>query len=217
MLVELLTRKKPTVEISLDGVSLIAQFVLLLSEDRLAEILDIQVIEEGEEEAKQVPVVAALCLQMKGDNRPTMRHVEMRLQGLQCSDSDFQNNAGEQAVLTGLNNRVIRRYIGEASSSHLSSLYLLPLLFQTPLKMLVRVHKRTNHTPDIQNILGLADAGPPHGFSLLFSFSSDAYRRPNTGILTLRPADPRAADSETCAGRSQLEYCLYFVGAHTPE
>ncbi|KAK3122086.1 hypothetical protein QOZ80_8BG0664940 [Eleusine coracana subsp. coracana] len=112
MLVELLTRKKPTVEIPLDGVSLVAQFVFLLSEYRLAEILDTQVIEEGEKEAKQVAAIAALCLQMKGDDRPTMRHVEMRLQAVQCSDSDFQKNAGEQQVLTGVNNAVTRRYIG---------------------------------------------------------------------------------------------------------
>jgi serine/threonine protein kinase len=108
MLVELLTRKKPTIEISPDGDSLVAHFMLLLSEDRLGEILDIQVIEEGEDEAKQVATVAASCLQMKGDDRPTMRHVEMRLQGLQYSDNKFQNNPEAQKVRTGLNNTAIQ-------------------------------------------------------------------------------------------------------------
>lgn len=79
MLVELLTRKKPTADMSLDGVSLVAYFMLLLSNERLNEILDAQVIEEGGHEVMQVAAIAALCLQMKGDDRPTMRHVEMRL------------------------------------------------------------------------------------------------------------------------------------------
>jgi hypothetical protein len=36
----------------------------------------VQVIGEGEEEAEKVASVAALCLQIKGDDRPTMRQVE---------------------------------------------------------------------------------------------------------------------------------------------
>jgi serine/threonine protein kinase len=98
MLVELLTRKKPTidmhtVDMSLDGASLVARFVQLLSKDRLSEILDAQVIEEGEEEAKQVVALAALCVQMKGNHRPTMRHVEMRLQGIQSSNEQFSEQS----------------------------------------------------------------------------------------------------------------------------
>ena len=90
---ELLTRKKPTADISLDGVSLVAYFMLLLSKERLSEILDPQVIEEGKhDEVMQVAGIAALCLQMKGDDRPTMRHVEMRLQGIQSSKNSFQEN-----------------------------------------------------------------------------------------------------------------------------
>jgi len=94
MLVELLTRKKPTADMSLDGVSLVAHFMLLLSNERLNEILDAQVIEEGGHEVMQVAAIAALCLQMKGDDRPTMRHVEMRLQGLQSSNNNFKKNQG---------------------------------------------------------------------------------------------------------------------------
>jgi len=94
MLVELLTRKKPTADMSLDGVSLVAHFMLLLSNERLNEILDAQVIEEGGHEVMQVAAIAALCLQMKGDDSPTMRHVEMRLQGLQSSNNNFKKNQG---------------------------------------------------------------------------------------------------------------------------
>ncbi|CAO2211411.1 unnamed protein product [Urochloa humidicola] len=102
MLVELLTRKMPTIDMSQDGVSLVAHFIQLLSKDRLSEILDVQVIEEGEEEAKQVAALAALCVLMKGDDRPTMRHVEMRLQGIQSSNNNFHSNPGLQGLQIGL-------------------------------------------------------------------------------------------------------------------
>ncbi|CAO2207191.1 unnamed protein product [Urochloa humidicola] len=101
MLVELLTRKKPTADMSQDGVSLVAHFIQLLSKDRLSEILDVQVIEEGGEEAKQVAAIAALCVQMKGDDRPKMRHVEMRLQGIQ-SPNNNQSSPGVQGLQIGL-------------------------------------------------------------------------------------------------------------------
>ncbi|PUZ52105.1 hypothetical protein GQ55_6G244100 [Panicum hallii var. hallii] len=82
---ELLTRKKPTIDMSPDGISLVAHFIHLLSDDRLGDIMDVQVIEEGGNEVKQVAAMAALCLQMKGDDRPTMRHVEMGLQSSSVS------------------------------------------------------------------------------------------------------------------------------------
>jgi hypothetical protein len=47
--------------------------------------MDVQVIEEGGNEVKQVAAMAALCLQMKGDDRPTMRQVEMGLQSSSVS------------------------------------------------------------------------------------------------------------------------------------
>ncbi|CAO2191974.1 unnamed protein product [Urochloa humidicola] len=86
MLVELLTRKKPSMYLSPEGVSLVAHFVTLLNQDKLSEILDEQVMEEGEDGPKQVAAIAAMCLRLKGEDRPTMRYVEMRLQGLQGSD-----------------------------------------------------------------------------------------------------------------------------------
>ncbi|CAL5013348.1 unnamed protein product [Urochloa decumbens] len=101
VLVELLTRKKPTIDMSPDGISLVAHFIHLLSEDRLGEILDVQVIEEGGNEATQVAAMAAMCLQMKGDDRPTMRHIEMALQGLQYPSISFlRSNAREQERAT---------------------------------------------------------------------------------------------------------------------
>ncbi|XP_039855393.1 putative wall-associated receptor kinase-like 16 [Panicum virgatum] len=86
MLVELLTRKMPVMYISPEGVGLVAHFVTSLNQGKLNEILDEQVIEEGEEEGKQLAEIAAMCLTMKGEDRPTMRNVEMRLQRLQASE-----------------------------------------------------------------------------------------------------------------------------------
>ena len=85
-----------------DGISLVAHFIHLLSEDRLGDKLDVQVIQEGGNEAKQVAARAALCLQMKGDDRPTMRHIEMGLQVLhRYPNSNFLwNNSREQEFVT---------------------------------------------------------------------------------------------------------------------
>ena len=88
ILVELLTGKKPSVYMSPEGISLVAHFIMLLNQDKLSEILDEQVA-VGEHEAKQVAAIAAKCLRLKGQNRPTMQNVEMRLQRLQGSDIDI--------------------------------------------------------------------------------------------------------------------------------
>uniref|UniRef100_A0A0E0LWJ3 Protein kinase domain-containing protein n=1 Tax=Oryza punctata TaxID=4537 RepID=A0A0E0LWJ3_ORYPU len=50
MLVELLTRKKPSMYMSPEGASLVVHFTMLLNQDKLYDILDEQVIEEGEDE-----------------------------------------------------------------------------------------------------------------------------------------------------------------------
>jgi serine/threonine protein kinase len=89
MLVELLTRKKPTTLVSSGGVGLVAHFVRLRSQGELSEMLDEQVIEEGEEEVEEVASIAAMCLRLKGEDRPTMRNVEMRLHGLQGIESNI--------------------------------------------------------------------------------------------------------------------------------
>jgi serine/threonine protein kinase len=101
MLVELLTRKKPSMYLSPEGVSLVAHFVMLLNQDKLSEILDDKIMEEGEEEPKQVAVISAMCLRLKGEDRPTMRYVEMRLQGLQSSDIYISGMDEQMDALNG--------------------------------------------------------------------------------------------------------------------
>uniref|UniRef100_A0A0D9X9F6 Protein kinase domain-containing protein n=1 Tax=Leersia perrieri TaxID=77586 RepID=A0A0D9X9F6_9ORYZ len=86
ILVELITRKRPTSYISSEGFNLIEQFILLIGEDRFCEIVDTQVTEEGgEEEAREVAVIAVMCLNLKGEDRPTMWQVEVKLEGLQSA------------------------------------------------------------------------------------------------------------------------------------
>ncbi|KAL6595029.1 hypothetical protein ACP70R_048132 [Stipagrostis hirtigluma subsp. patula] len=95
VLVELLTRKKPFARLSSPGASLTAEFILLVNQDKLSEILDPQVIKEGaEEEAKEVAAVAVKCLSLHGEDRPTMRQVETRLEALQAGVHGVENAAG---------------------------------------------------------------------------------------------------------------------------
>ncbi|KAL6859019.1 hypothetical protein ACP4OV_018021 [Aristida adscensionis] len=120
MLVELLTRKKPSIYMSPEGVSLVAHFVMLLNQDQLTEILDEQVTEEGEDEAKQVGAIAAMCLRLKGEDRPTMRYVEMRLQGLQGSGI---NVPGKEMQPTKLNRSTLHKGNDGAGNTNNSRQY----------------------------------------------------------------------------------------------
>ncbi|TVU05260.1 hypothetical protein EJB05_48418, partial [Eragrostis curvula] len=121
MLVELLTRKKPTTLTSSEGVGLVAHFVMSLNQGQLNEILDEQVVEEGEEEAKQVAAIAAMCLRLKGEDRPTMRNVEMRLQGLHCIESDI---SGTEVELTAeLNSQTFQEANTRSGDNYTSRQY----------------------------------------------------------------------------------------------
>ncbi|WVZ92298.1 hypothetical protein U9M48_038375 [Paspalum notatum var. saurae] len=95
ILVELLTRKKPSSYISPEGFNLVSQFSLSVSEDKLCEILDPQVVEENIEEAREVATISVMCLNPKGEDRPTMRQVEMRLEALQ---SLAENTTGRSQI-----------------------------------------------------------------------------------------------------------------------
>jgi hypothetical protein len=64
------------------GASLTVEFILLVNQDKLSEILDLQVTEEAGQKAKEVAVIALMCLSLHGEDRPTMRQVEKRLEAL---------------------------------------------------------------------------------------------------------------------------------------
>ncbi|PAN17508.1 hypothetical protein PAHAL_3G136800 [Panicum hallii] len=92
MLLELLTREKPHIYMSPSGCSLVEQFLLLQNQDKLSEILDPQVTKEGDEDAREVAEVAAMCISPSGEDRPTMKQVEMRLEVLQNASTNIGND-----------------------------------------------------------------------------------------------------------------------------
>ncbi|XP_057469486.1 putative wall-associated receptor kinase-like 16 [Actinidia eriantha] len=108
LLVELLTGKEA---LSYDRPekerNIAMYFVSSLKEDRLLEIVDQQVIREGKaEKLEEFSIVAKRCLEVKGDERPTMKEVAMELQGLRTVEKhpwvvNDSNNAEESQSLLG--------------------------------------------------------------------------------------------------------------------
>ncbi|PSS00112.1 Wall-associated receptor kinase [Actinidia chinensis var. chinensis] len=109
LLVELLTGKKalcydrPEKERNLA-----TYFISSMKEDRLFEIVDEHVINEGKaEQLKEFAMVAKGCLEVKGDERPTMNEVAMELQGLRMVEKhqwvkDDNNSEEAQSLLCEL-------------------------------------------------------------------------------------------------------------------
>ncbi|CAN6328613.1 unnamed protein product [Urochloa humidicola] len=85
LLIELLTRKKPVSYRSEHGYSLAKHFVTLISEGKLPNILDPQVTNEGDGEVIDVALLAAICVKINDEDRPTMRKVEMALESIHAS------------------------------------------------------------------------------------------------------------------------------------
>ena len=83
LLIELLTRKKPIYRTD-RGDSLVPHFASLLEEGKLVEIIDPQVKEEEDGEVEEVATLAAMCTKLNGQDRPTMREVEIRLENLRA-------------------------------------------------------------------------------------------------------------------------------------
>ncbi|MED6144345.1 hypothetical protein PIB30_014878 [Stylosanthes scabra] len=84
VLVELLTSEKP---LSFDRTeekrSLALYFLSYLKEDRLFEILQVDLLsEENKQEIEEVAILAAKCLRLNGDERPSMKEVAIELEGL---------------------------------------------------------------------------------------------------------------------------------------
>ncbi|CAL4979358.1 unnamed protein product [Urochloa decumbens] len=82
LVMELLTRKKPFIYRSDDGDGLVSHFGSLLGEGKLGEIIDPQVVEEDNGGIQEVAVLAVMCTKLKGEDRPTMREVELILENL---------------------------------------------------------------------------------------------------------------------------------------
>ncbi|KAL6658255.1 hypothetical protein ACP70R_003841 [Stipagrostis hirtigluma subsp. patula] len=92
ILIELLTRKKPVSYRSPQGYGLVYHFVTLLSNGNLDDILDPQVLREGGGEVVDVALLAAICVKFISTERPTMRQVEMTLEGIHAAKEDVSSN-----------------------------------------------------------------------------------------------------------------------------
>ncbi|CAO2173714.1 unnamed protein product [Urochloa humidicola] len=82
ILVELLTRKKPIfLNFFGEKQNLSHCFLQALRDKTTTQILDPQVFEEADErEIDEMASLAEICLKLRGEERPTMREVELRLQ-----------------------------------------------------------------------------------------------------------------------------------------
>ncbi|KAL6894545.1 hypothetical protein ACP4OV_008643 [Aristida adscensionis] len=93
ILIELLTRKKPVSYRSLQDYGLVYHFVTLLSNNgNLDGILDPQILKEGGGEVIDVALLAAICVKFVSTERPTMRQVEMTLEGIRAAKENVSSN-----------------------------------------------------------------------------------------------------------------------------
>ncbi|KAL6601440.1 hypothetical protein ACP70R_044665 [Stipagrostis hirtigluma subsp. patula] len=105
ILLEMLTRKIPNSYRSPKGDGLVVHFNALLVEGNLVQILDPQVLDEGGSEVEEVVALAASCIKFKGEERPTMRQVEMALEAFQAPmervlDDALVGNTEASSLLT---------------------------------------------------------------------------------------------------------------------
>ncbi|KAL6848355.1 hypothetical protein ACP4OV_021649 [Aristida adscensionis] len=82
LVMELLTRKKPFNFRSDLGDGLVSYFCSLFEEGKLVDIIDPQVTEDDNGVIHEVAALAVMCTKLKGEDRPTMREVELILENL---------------------------------------------------------------------------------------------------------------------------------------
>ncbi|KAK7340333.1 hypothetical protein VNO77_21035 [Canavalia gladiata] len=94
VLVELITGRKPISFSDEDeGQNLIAQFMSLMKEDQLSQILDAQVLQEArKDDIFAIANLAMRCLRLNGKKRPTMKEVSTELEALSKVQSSLQIN-----------------------------------------------------------------------------------------------------------------------------
>jgi serine/threonine protein kinase len=126
LLMELLTRKKPCSYRSCNEQSLVASFTTLLKAGDIARVLDPHVLQEGGKEVQEVVALAAACVRMEGDHRPTMRQVEMTLESFRMSSENVvmcDTDASNYAVITSTHTEEVSRQYSLEEEYLLSSSY----------------------------------------------------------------------------------------------
>ncbi|XP_024924165.2 wall-associated receptor kinase-like 6 [Ziziphus jujuba] len=85
VLVELLTGQKPICSSRIEeGQGLASYFIMYMEENRLFEIIDDRILQEGGNEKiiTAIAILAKRCLNLKGKYRPTMKEVTMELEAI---------------------------------------------------------------------------------------------------------------------------------------
>ncbi|KAJ1274267.1 hypothetical protein BS78_05G049400 [Paspalum vaginatum] len=109
LLIELLTRKKPFGYRSDDGDGLVSNFSSLLAQGTLVDIIDPQIMEEDGEQVDEVARLAAKCTKLNGEDRPTMREVEMTLESLRGTKKHVDHNINSRNKYE--NGKIADRYM----------------------------------------------------------------------------------------------------------
>ncbi|PNX86215.1 wall-associated receptor kinase 2-like protein [Trifolium pratense] len=84
VLAELLTGDKPlSFNKSEENTSLAMHFLSCLKQDRIFDVVQVGILnDENKKEIKEVAILAARCLRLRGDERPSMKEVAMELEGI---------------------------------------------------------------------------------------------------------------------------------------
>ena len=95
VLIELLTGEKPlSFDRSEEKRSLATYFTSCLKEGHLFDVLQVGILnEENKQEIEQVAILAAKCLRLKGEERPSMKEVAMELEGRRLMHKHHWTNA----------------------------------------------------------------------------------------------------------------------------
>ncbi|KAK4254042.1 hypothetical protein QN277_009474 [Acacia crassicarpa] len=94
VLIELISGRKPiTFSDEDEGRNLVAEFIALMKEDRVFEILDARVVHEGrKDDILSVVNLAKRCVRLNGKKRPTMQEVSAELEGLRKTQNSLEIN-----------------------------------------------------------------------------------------------------------------------------
>ncbi|WJX10121.1 hypothetical protein P8452_00880 [Trifolium repens] len=88
VLAELLTGDKPlSFNRPEESISLAMHFLSCLKQDRIFEAVQVGILnDENKKEIKEVAILAARCLRLRGDERPSMKEVAMELEGIRLTE-----------------------------------------------------------------------------------------------------------------------------------
>ncbi|KAF8694506.1 hypothetical protein HU200_038252 [Digitaria exilis] len=103
LLIELLTKRKPVSYRSSQGFGLANHFVSLLLEGSIDQLLDPQVSREGDGEVVDICLLAAMCVKLRAEDRPSIRQVEVTLESIQASKEFYSDMSDDDRFSEGTN------------------------------------------------------------------------------------------------------------------